>query len=591
MIPLLRVFLFAALLLFSGVGEVRAEKTHAISMHGAPKYAADFAHLDYVNPDAPKGGTLRLAKTGSFNNLNNHIITGNNAEGLEHVNDRLMQRIWDEPFTMYGLVAQSLDVSDDRSTVTFYLNKKARFHDGVPMTAADIKFSYEALREHGHPVRRRVYGLIDEVKIIDDHTIRFHFGEGYDRESVMILAMLPVLPKHYWEKQDVSKTTLTPPLGSGPYKIESVEPGRKIVYTRVKDWWAKDLPINVGLHNFDTVTYTYFRDDDIALQAFEAETYDLRREQDIAKWMTIGDSAPFKEGRLIKEEIAHQRPEWLKAFIFNTRRQTLSDARVREALGLMFNADWVNKTFFFGNLKRLNSAFSNSELAAQGEPSSEEVALLEPYRANLPPAVFGQAWQPPTSDQRTRQREALKLLAAAGWQLDKNQRMVDAQGQGMQFEILLGDPSEEKVALEFSRALKRIGIQAKVRTVDSAQFTGRLEDFDYDIVLFRWINSLSPGNEQVNYWGSKAAASNGSRNYAGVSHPAVDMLADSIARSEKREELVSRCRALDRVLMHGHYMIPLFYTGRDLVMHATDIRRPEVTPTYGIVLESLWRHP
>ncbi len=578
-------------LTIAGANPAWAERSGGISMHGEPKYQDGFAHLDYVNPDAPKGGTLRLAKTGSFDNLNNSIITGTTAEGLEHLNDRLMQRVWDEPFSMYGLVAREIEVSKDRSHVTFYLRPEARFHDGVPMTAEDVKFSFDMMRQYGHPVRRRVYGLVSEVKITDPHTISFTFGPGYDRESVMILAMLPVLPKHYWEKADITKTTLKPPLGSGPYKIASVEPGRKIVYERVKDWWAKDLPVARGQYNFDTITYTYFRDDDVALQSIMAGGYDLRRETDINNWLIAASAKPVQDGRLIRDEIAHQRPEWLKAMIFNTRRAPFDDIRVRRALGLMFNADWVNQALFSGALKRLDSSFANSALAPHGMPDDSELGMLEPLRADLQDEVFGAAWQPPSGTLRERQRAALALLDEAGWLL-KNQRMTNrATGKPLTFEILLSDARDEKIALSFARDLERIGITMRVRTVDSAQFTGRLEAFDYDMVVFRWINSLSPGNEQVNYWGSTAATSRGSRNYAGISNPAIDTLADAIARTTTREGLVTACHALDRALMQGDYFVPLFYIGRDLVLHTPDIGKPEKAPIYGAVLESWWKKP
>lgn len=583
----------AALALFALLWsqQASAERVTGISMHGEPKHKADFSQLDYVNPDAPKGGTLRLAKTGSFDNLNNSIITGTTAEGLEHLNDRLMQRVWDEPFTMYGLVAREIDVSPDRSRITFYLRPEARFHDGAPMTAEDVKFSFDMLRQHGHPVRRRVYGLVSDVTIADPHTISFTFGEGYDRESVMILAMLPVLPKHYWDKADITKTTLKPPLGSGPYKIASVEPGRKITYTRVKDWWAKDLPVARGQYNFDTITYTYFRDDDVAVQSLMAGGYDLRRETDINNWLLSASAKAVKDGRLIRAEISHQRPEWLKAMIFNTRRAPFDDIRVRQALGLMFNAEWVNQTLFAGALKRLDSSFANSALAPNGVLTGAEKELLEPWRPNLPAATFGDVWQPPTGSARERQRQALALLDEAGWAL-KDQRMTNrTTGQTLSFEILLSDPRDEKIALSYARDLDRIGITLRVRTVDTAQFTGRLEAFDFDMVVFRWINSLSPGNEQVNYWGSTAADNRGSRNYAGIKNPAIDALAAAIARTTSRDGLVTACHALDRALMQGYYFVPLFYIGRDLVIHSPDIGKPDAAPIYGAVLESWWKKP
>ncbi len=562
--------------------------THAIAMNGSPLYPADYTHLDYVNPNAPKGGDMKTAVSGSFDTLNNHIIFGNHGEGLELLNDKLMQRAWNEPFTMYGLVAESIDVAPDRSWITFHLNPKARFHDGVPMTTEDVKWSYEFYRAHGHPVRRREYALVTDVQIMSPHDINFTFGKGYDREAVMILAMMPVLPEHYWIKHDINKTTLEPPVGSGPYKIKSVEPGRKIVYERVKDWWAKDLPINVGMYNFDTITFVYYRDDDIALQAFKAGDYNLRHEYNVHKWLTNYDFKALHDGKVIKDEIPHQRPEWLRAMIFNTRRPVFQDRRVREALNLMFNFDWINKNLFLGAEKRITSIFPNSELAATGKPQGEELAELKKYKDQLPPEVFGDTWQPPSDDMRDNQRKAMTLLKDAGW-VYKDQDLVSAKtGEPFSFEILLADPADEKIALEFSRDLKRIGIAARVRTVDSAQFTGRLDAYDYDMVMHRWINSLSPGNEQLNYWGTASAENKGARNYAGVESPAIDTLAASITKADDRQTLVARARALDRAIMWGYYFIPMNYLGRDMVAHTTDIHRPKTVPIYGIVQDAMW---
>jgi ABC-type oligopeptide transport system substrate-binding subunit len=542
-----------------------AEHTYALAMHGTPKYPSDFKNMDYVNPQAPKGGALKTSKNGSFNNLNNHVVLGNNAEGLELINDKLMQRAWNEPFTLYGLAAESIDIAPDRSWIVFHLNKKARFHDGQAMTSADVKFSYEMYRKFGHPVRRRVYGLVKDVKILNKQDIKFTFGERFDRESVMILGLMPVLPKQYWEKRDISKTTLEPPLGSGPYKIKSLETGRKITYERVKDYWAKDLPINVGLYNFDTITYSYYRDDDIALEAFKAGDYNLRREYNVHKWKTAYDFKDLSSGAVVKAEIAHQRPEWLRAFIFNTRRPLFQDRRVREALNLMFNFDWINQNLFFGMFKRVTSIFPNSELAADN-------------------ASFVTAGK----DMRDNQRRAMALLKQAGWEYQGGVLTNAATHEKFSFEILLNDPADEKVALEFSRALKKIGIEIRVRTVDSAQFTGRLDAYDYDVVDYRWINSLSPGNEQMNYWGSDAAQTKGARNYAGIESKAIDALADSIARAPDRASLVARAKELDRAVMAGYYFVPLYYLGRDMAAYAIQLKHPDVNPIYGMTVESWW---
>ncbi|MBI1214808.1 MAG: ABC transporter substrate-binding protein [Alphaproteobacteria bacterium] len=575
-----------------GQGEGKPQKgLIGLAMHGAPKYAPGFQHLDYVNPDAPKGGALKLAVIGSFDNLNDNIITGNNAAGLDYISDKLMQRVWDEPFTLYGLVAQTVDVAADRSWIVYHLNPKARFHDGTPMTADDVKYSFEMLKKYGHPVRRRVYGLVTKVEISDPHTIKFTFGPGYDHECVMILSIMPVLPEHYWKKHDITKTTLVPPLGSGPYKIASVDPGRKITYERVKDYWAKDLPVNRGLYNFDTISYTYFRDDGIALQSFKSGEENLRRESDITKWKTQYDFPALRDGAVKREEIVHHRPEWLRAFVFNTRRPMFADRRVREALADIFNDRWINKTFYFGELKKIDSVYPNSELAARGKPEGEELRVLEKYRDDLPPEVFGPAFVSPAGGTRAAKREAIRLLKEAGWEY-KDETLVNAKtGLPFSFEILLSDRGEEKVALAYARDLRSLGISAHVRLVDNAQYVGRLDDFDFDMVGFHWVNSLSPGNEQVNYWGTAAADTHGSRNYAGITNPAVNALADSIARATDREDLVARARALDRAIMYGYYMIPLFYLGKDLVAYASDIHRPSVTPVYGMVLESWWARP
>ena len=581
----------------ASAGQACAKSVTALAMHGQPKYAENFTSFDYVNPDAPKGGELKLSVTGSFDSLNHHIVMGTVAEGMELTTDRLMARSWNEPFTLYGLVAQSMDVAPDRSSIVFHLRKEARFHDGQPMTADDVIFSFEMYKKYGHPVRRRVYALASKVTKLDAHTVRFDFGPGYDAESVMILGLMPVVPKHWWEAQghDFGKTLLTPPLGSGPYKIAKVEPGRQIVYERVKDYWAKDLPVNRGHYNFDKISYQYFRDDDIARQSFKAGNYDVRREFDGPRWKTDYDFPAVKSGKIVLEELEHHRPERVRSLIFNTRRDLFGDRRVRQALGLAFDFEWMNKNLFHGAFRRINSFFPNSELAATGTPEGAELEILSQYKGALPAEVFGPAWQPPVtsgsgpSGMRENLKTAAELLRQSGWIVKDNVLTHEKTGQKFTFEILLNDPNDEKVALAFARNLKRLGIEVRVRSVDSAQFTGRLDKFDYDMVLHQWINSLSPGNEQVNYWGSVAADKNGTRNYAGIRDTVVDALCDSIARAPDREGLVARARALDRVLMWGSYTIPLYYLGRDLVAHVPDIRHPEKMPVYGMVLETWWR--
>ncbi len=540
--------------------------TMAIAMHGSPKYAHDFTHLEYANINAPKGGELHQAVNGHFDTLNNHIIMGSPAKGLALTNDRLMARVWDEPFSLYGLVAENIDVATDRSWIIFHLNPKAKFHDGQPITTDDVIFSYEAYKKHGHPVRRRVYSLVDKVSTPFKGSVQFDFGEGYDAETALILAIMPVLPKHYWtaEGRDISKTTLTPPLGSGPYKIEDIDAGHSITYSRVPDYWAKDLAVNKGHYNFDKLKYSYYRDDSIAFEAFKAGEYNLRRETDIRKWKTGYNIKPVTSGKIKLSTLNHDRPDAVKSLVFNTREDIFADKNIRQAMSLMFDFDWINKNMFYSSYKRIDSFFPNSELANP---------------------------QPKESQQSTREktRKALKLFETAGWAIKNKQMTNKATGLVFNFEILLQTAEEKKIALSFARSLERIGINAKVRQVESAQYQGRLDDFDYDMVFFTWINSLSPGNEQMNYWGSLAADTNGSRNYAGVKDKLIDKLANDIAKSNSREELVERTHKLDSALLSGHYAIPLYYLGKDLIAHSSDIKAPDNTPIYGSVIETWWK--
>ncbi|TNE27372.1 MAG: ABC transporter substrate-binding protein [Alphaproteobacteria bacterium] len=564
---------------------------HALAMHGAPKYPADFKHFDYANPDAPQGGVLNRAIIGHFDNLNNLIIKGSAASYLELTQDKLMTRVWDEPFTLYGLVAETIQIPEDRSFIIFHLNPQARFHDGTPMTAEDVIFSYDSYRKYGHPVRQRVYGMVDKVTKLDENSVRFDFGEGYDAETALILAMMTVLPKHYWtaEGRDISKTTLTPPLGSGPYKIAAVDAGRSITYQKVPDYWGRDLPVNAGHYNFDTVAFSYYRDDDIAFEAFKSGAYNLRRENDIGKWTTGYDIPAVQEGRILARSIPHERPERVRSLVFNTRRDIFSDRKTRQALSLMFDFDWLNKNIFYGAFKRIDSFFPNSELAARGLPEGDELDALTDYQDSLPPELFTHIYTPDDgADRRSNMRKALKLLDEAGWHVVDQQLVRKEDGAPFRFEILLQTQEEKKIALAFAQSLQRLGITANLRQVESAQYQGRLDSFDYDMVFFTWFNTLSPGNEQVNYWGSAAADMNGSRNYSGVKNPAIDALAQSIAQAPSRAALVTQARALDRALLWGYYTIPLYYLGKDLVAHDVHLSSSPNVPTYGTVIETWW---
>ena len=559
-------------------------------MHGTPKYTQNDTHLHYANPDAPKGGTLTLDAIGSFDTLNPYNIKGTAAKGLNLVFDRLMARVWDEPFTMYPLIAERVEVPDDRSSITVHINPKARFHDGTAITADDVIFSFETLKEKGRPNMRQIYKLVKTVEKRGALTVHFAFGEGYDRETAMIVAMMPVLSKAYWTGKAFDQTTLEMPLQSGPYKITQIDPGKKIVLERVKDYWAADLLTAVGHNNFDRIVYDYYRDDHIAFEAFKAGEIGLRREYDAGKWESAYDFPALFEGKVIKEGLSHGRPEKVRALIFNTRRAPFDDIRVRKAFNLLLDADWINKNLYHGKNKRIESYFANSELAATGSPSPAELAILEPYRAQLPAEVFGPAWKAPSSSTppqlRTNMREADRLLKEAGWLVVDGKRVKD--GKPFKFEILLGAPEDEKIALNFKRTLDKMGIEVVIRVLDTAAFTGRLNEYDYDMTLYFWLSTLSPGTEQPLYWGCAAADQPSRWNFAGVCNPAIDSLAGSIASAKTREDLVARVHALDRILMHGQYMIPLFYGGEDYVSYWKPVQKPTETPLYGMVLETWW---
>jgi microcin C transport system substrate-binding protein len=563
---------------------------HGIAMHGAPKYRSDFAAFDYADPAAPKGGVLRQAVAGSFDNLHRYTYRGTPALGLALTHDTLCARAWDEPFTLYGLIAESLRVPADRRFVEFTLRESARFHDGAPMTIADLRWTCDILAKEGAPGTRTALKRVERIEETGPRSLRFTFKSDADRESPLLLALLPVLPKHYWRSRTFGQTTLEAPLGSGPYRVAESEPGRKVVYARVADYWAADLPVARGLYNFDRVQFDYFRDDSIALEAFNAGAYNFRTETNVANWALRYDAAKMRRGEIVRESLAHGRPDAVRALIFNTRRARFADPRVREALSLVLDSDWINRTLYYGALRRIDSYFPNAELKAQGMPGDAERALLEPWRAAVPPRVFGEAWRPPDGSRdttRERLRAATALLRDAGYAI-RDGALRGPDGAAFAFEILLGNPQEEKLALSYAESLKPLGIAASVRTVDSAQFVARLEDFDYDMLLHRWISTLSPGAEQALYWGSAAAESKGSRNYAGIRSPAIDAVAAQIAGAQTREGLVAAARALDRLLTWGFYAVPLFYSGVDQIAYRPPLRRPETVPIYGNVIEAWW---
>jgi ABC-type oligopeptide transport system substrate-binding subunit len=572
----------------------RAEQ-YGLAMVGTPTYTAGDTHLSYANPDAPKktaqeGGILKHAAIGTFDTVNPYTIKGKAAGGLTLIYDRLMRRVWDEPFTMYPLIAKSYDMPEDRSQISFTLDERARFHDSTSITVDDVEFSFKTLRDFGRPNMRRVYRLVSSIQKTDD-TITFIFGAGADAETPLILAMMPVLSETYWTENEFDTTTLSPDiLTNGPYRIQSIDPGRQIVYERVPDYWAKDLLVNRGHHNFERIIYDYYRDNGVAFEAFKAGEYDLHVEFDAGKWARDYDFPAVKDGKIIAETIPHSRPERLRAMIFNTRRTPFDDRRVREALNLLFDFEWINQNLFFGQYKRINSYYPNSELAARGMPDDTQTCVLSSFGDDLPESVLGKSYIPPTNDtpqnRRANMRKADQLLKEAGWVVQDGKRVKN--GSPFTFEMLLGAPAHEKIALHFKQSLAKMGIEMTIRVLDTAAFQDRLKDYNFDMTTHHWNNSLSPGAEQLLYWGCKAKDEQARWNYAGICHPAIDKISATLAKAKTRKNLVAYARSLDRILTHGQYIIPLYYAGADYYARKSTIHRPAVTPLYGVVTETWW---
>ena len=573
---------------------------HAFAMHGEPQYSADFHHFDYVNPNAPRGGETRFAAIGSFDSFNPFIIKGQPAAGLSYLGsgfffESLMTQSDDEPFTEYGLIAETIEVPEDRSYVIFTLRPEARFHDGSPITVEDVIFSFEVLTTQGHPLYRLYYANVAKVEKLSERSVKFSFSEGENLELPLILGQLPVLSKAYWQDRDFSATTLEPPVGSGPYRIEHFEPGRFIVYKRDENYWGKDLAVNRGLYNFDTMRYDYYRDQTVALEAFKAGAYDIRAENTAKSWATGYDIPALAKGLLIKSEIPHQRTQGMQGYAYNLRRPLFQDARVRQALAYAFDFEWSNRNLFYGQYTRTKSYFDNSELASTGLPSPKELAVLEPFREKLPNEVFTQTYQPPVSGDAKQQREnlrkALELLQQAGWTF-KDRKLVKVEtGQPFKFEILLVDPGFERITLPFVRSLERLGIEASVRTVDSAQYINRINDFDFDMIVGSWAQSQSPGNEQREFWGSAAADHPGSRNLTGIKDPVVDALVELVISASDRKSLVTRVRALDRVLLWHYLVIPHWHIAYDRIAYWNKFGQPSVIPANGAVTSAWWIDP
>ncbi len=588
----------AAALFLSAAAPALGAPQHGMAMHGDVKYGPDFTHFGYVNPNAPKGGSLSRYAIGNFDSFNPFIVKGVAAADISVlIYDTLMAASADEPFSAYGLLAETVETPPDRSWVQFVLRKQAKWHDGKPVTADDVVFSFETLRDKGSPNFRSYYASVDEVERIDDRTVRFTFKPGDNRELPLILGQLAVLPKHYWADRPFEKTSLDPPLGSGPYKVGRFDPGRFIEYDRVEDYWGADLPVNKGRWNFDTIRLIYFRDSNVATEAFKSGDYDFRAENASKTWATQYDIPAVRDGRIIKRTSPHKRPQGMQGFVFNTRRKVFQDRQVRRALTYGLDFEWSNKNLFYGQYTRNRSYFDNSELAATGIPQGEELAILEPYRDQLPPELFTEEYQPPVTDGSGRMREnlkqAAKILQDAGWKIDpETRKLIHPEIGPLRFEVLLYDPQFERVVLPFKKNLERLGVTVDVRTVDPPQYVRRLDEHDYDMIVISYADTRSPGNEQRMYWSSELADASGSANWVGAKSPVIDALVEKVVAAADRDALVHRTRAFDRVLQWGYWVIPQWYIAYDRLAYWNKFGMPDVVPDDGAqVVDTWWVDP
>lgn len=573
---------------------VFADPQHGIAMHGAPLHGPGFEHFSYANPDAPKGGDLKLAAIGSFDSLNPLIIKGVSAGGIrDYVFESLMARAYDEPFSLYGLLAETVETPDDRSWVEFRVREEARFSDGTPVTVDDVVFSLETLRDKGRPNHKYYYSKVAEIVRPDAQTVRFVFGPDGDREMPLIMGLMPIIPKHIYETRAFDETTLVPPIGSGPYVITEVEPGARVVYSRSPNYWGKDLPVNRGHYNFDRLIYDYFRDANASFEAFKAGLYDIRPEDDPTRWATGFDIPAVRDGRIELQSFTKATPSGMRALVYNTRRAVFDDPKVRAALSLVFDFEWVNTNFYYSAYKRTQSFYDGSELASTARPASDtERSLLAPYAGVVSADILSNGYTAPVSDGTARNRQnrraAIKALESAGWVI-KDGVMVDAtSGQQLAFEITVATPEDQRLALNYSDALKSIGVDGNVRYVDSSQYQQLRQTYDFDMIFNFWYASLSPGNEQSFYWGMDAADQDGTRNYMGVKEPAVDGMIEAMLAARERNQFVAAVRALDRVLLSGDYVIPLFYQPDQWVAHWSRLKHPEETSLYGYKINTWW---
>ncbi len=593
-----RVLAFGiSLAILAGPTSARAEEHYAIAMLGAPALPGDFTHMPYANPGAPKGGRLVYGILGTFDSLNPLVVRGLPIQQVRgFVIESLMARGYDEPFTLYGLLARSVETDDSRSYISFHLDPRARFSDGQPVLAEDVLFSWMLLRDHGRPNHRQYYSKVVKAQAPDPLTVRFDLGAANDRELPLILGLMPVLPKHAVNVATFEETSMKPPLGSGPYRVSAVKPGASVTLTRNPDYWGRDLPVNRGLWNFDEIRFNFYREANGHFEAFKRGLYDFRVESEPLRWHDGYDFSAARNGEVIRDTIKTGMPQPSEFLVFNTRRPVFSDIRVRQALTLLFDFEWINRNYFFGLYRRSAGFFAGSELSAYGRAADDrERALLKPYASHIRSDILDGTYRLPISDgsgrDRAMLRSALKLLSQAGYDLEGTVLRQRSTKAPLTFEILVTTRDQERIALAYQRDLKRAGIEASVRAVDAVQFDQRKLGFDFDMIQNRWDQSLSPGNEQSFYWGSAAADIQGTRNYMGAKDPAVDALVAAMLEARERPVFVSAVRALDRTLMAGFYAIPLFNVAEQWIARWNRIERPEATALTGYLPETWWHKP
>lgn len=560
-------------------------KGHAISMYGDLKYGPDFKHFDYADPNAPKGGTVKMSASGTYDSMNQFILKGVWAYALGLMYDSLTKRSLDEPFSEYGLLAESIEVPPDRSWALFTLRSGARWHDGKSITPEDVVFTFQTIQTKGSPRYRNYYADIKQVEKVGERQVKFTFGGKDNRELPLIVGQMAILPKHYWEGKNFEETTLKPPLGSGPYKIEASDPGRSITYRRVENYWGADLPVNKGRYNPDVIHYDYYKDRTVATEAQKGGEFDFTLQNTSKSWATAYDIPAMADGRLIKELIPHENGTGMQGFWFNTRRSKFADPKVRHALAHAFDFEWTNTNLFYGQYARSTSYFSNTELASSGLPQGQELEILEAFRGQVPEKVFTTEYKPPTTDGsgniRQNLRVAARMLKAAGWSIKEGKLNNDASDETLKIEFLINNsPAWERIVGPYIQNLERLGVEATIKIVDTSQYQNRIQEYDFDVIVSSRVQSLSPGNEQRYYWTSAAADESGSRNYAGIKDPAVDALVDQLINAPDRKTLVATTRALDRVLLWGHYVVPHWHIRAHRVVYWNKFGKPDISPRY-----------